>query len=371
MKASPVAQSAVPPEILPLTGLRFVAAAYVFAFHVEIRWPLPLAHPFDFVVGAGAAGMTLFFILSGYVLAYRYAGAPVQLKSYFINRLGRIYPVYLAAAALSAPVFLYQIAHAPHRLEKFLTLSLADLGLIQAWIPPAFSYWNNSGSWSISTEAFFYAMFPALLPVIGRFREFGWVLLFLYFLSLLPGLAHLAFREEQAAGLTIFYQMPIFRLPEFTIGIALYYVGRSWRARGADVAFCFAILTLFLGLALWQGPIFITNNWVVVPVMAVLVLSAGRSHSVVARLLSSPPMVWLGRWSYGFYSYQFVFLFLAMHWQKQLHLADRPVAVLVAGFAATTAVSAASYFLLEEPARKVIGRMGRGLSPAKELAQTV
>jgi len=60
-------------EILPLTGLRFVAAFYVFLFHIHIRWPLA-GQPFlKNVLDQGAVGMSLFFVLSGFVLAYRYA----------------------------------------------------------------------------------------------------------------------------------------------------------------------------------------------------------------------------------------------------------------------------------------------------------
>jgi hypothetical protein len=52
-------------EIFPLTGLRFVAAFYVFLFHIHIRWPIS-SHSFaKNVLDQGAIGMSLFFMLSG------------------------------------------------------------------------------------------------------------------------------------------------------------------------------------------------------------------------------------------------------------------------------------------------------------------
>ena len=90
-------------EILSLTGLRFVAAFYVFLFHIHIRWPIA-DHPFaKKVLDQGAIGMSLFFILSGFILAYRYADGRSTLKDYLINRFARIYPICAVAALVTLP----------------------------------------------------------------------------------------------------------------------------------------------------------------------------------------------------------------------------------------------------------------------------
>lgn len=90
-------------EILPLTGLRFVAAFYVFLFHIHIRWPLANDPFLNNILGQGAIGMSLFFMLSGFVLAYRYADGRTSLKDYLTNRFARIYPIYVAAALVTVP----------------------------------------------------------------------------------------------------------------------------------------------------------------------------------------------------------------------------------------------------------------------------
>ena len=51
-------------EVRPLTSLRFVAALYVFVFHIHIRWPVAGGW-MDGLLSSGAVGMSLFFMLSG------------------------------------------------------------------------------------------------------------------------------------------------------------------------------------------------------------------------------------------------------------------------------------------------------------------
>lgn len=141
-------------EIRSLTALRFVAALWVFLFHVDLRWPLELPRAVEGVVQQGAVGMSLFFILSGFVLAHNYA-APG--RKYLWSRFARIYPVYTLAALVTIPFFslngdvsVWQVAFA----------AVADVFMLQAWFPPLFPLWNFGASWSLSAEAFFYGVFP-------------------------------------------------------------------------------------------------------------------------------------------------------------------------------------------------------------------
>lgn len=77
-------------EIRPLTSLRFLAALWVFVFHIELRWPLGLPEPFGALIKHGAIGMSLFFILSGFVLGYTYVEGVKSIRSYAIRRFARI-----------------------------------------------------------------------------------------------------------------------------------------------------------------------------------------------------------------------------------------------------------------------------------------
>ena len=169
----------VDPEIYPLTGLRFVAAFYVFLFHIHIRWPLTHQPFVRNILDEGAIGMSLFFVLSGFVLAYRYADGRTPLRDYLINRFARIYPVYVVAAVVTLPwIGVGLDTGSPGELwaslARFAALIFANVFLIQAWFLQFFSYWNDGASWSIAVEAFFYVILPVVLPAFARFPCGGW-----------------------------------------------------------------------------------------------------------------------------------------------------------------------------------------------------
>ena len=67
-----VAKSPERREIAALTGLRFVAALLVVISHFPQIVPIDRLH--NTLVQQGAAGVTIFFVLSGFVLTYNYAG---------------------------------------------------------------------------------------------------------------------------------------------------------------------------------------------------------------------------------------------------------------------------------------------------------
>jgi len=90
-------------EIGQLTGLRFVAAAWVLIHHVSfvpVDTYAPYLAPLAPIAAAGPLGVDLFFVLSGFVLARayldRWAGAlrPRQLTAFLGARIARIWPLY-------------------------------------------------------------------------------------------------------------------------------------------------------------------------------------------------------------------------------------------------------------------------------------
>src|SRR5690242_14121324 len=83
-------------EIRALTGLRGVCAVWVMLFHAFFCAPF-FGTPLDWVLSAGHMGVDVFFVLSGFVLAYNYADATWTARSYgaFLRkRFARIYPVH-------------------------------------------------------------------------------------------------------------------------------------------------------------------------------------------------------------------------------------------------------------------------------------
>jgi len=361
-----------PGELRALTGLRFVAAFWVFLYHVQIRAPLVESGPGIGLLGQGAVGMTLFFLLSGFILAWRYRDGAFSPRTFLLNRAARLYPVYLLAALLTLPGFFGPLAGedvpALRMLLQGAVLVLTGALMLQAWFPQLFVFWNNSASWSLSAEAFFYAVFAL---VFARLRGLGPAALIAgglgaYALAVLPGLAHTVFPDRPAPGLQIVYAMPVFRLGEFLCGVclclALIRFGRpalpGWLAGAAALA-----------LGLWlarEGAVvapYVGHNWIAVPAIGLCVAAlAGGAGGVLA----TRPAVWLGRVSYCFYSFQLPVLWLTAPLRDAWGLSAPAWAGLA--LALLLAVSALGYHLVEEPARAWLRARGQTRHAAPGIA---
>ena len=362
-------------EILPLTGLRFVAALYVFLFHLHIRWPLAGQDFVASVLSQGAVGMTIFFMLSGYILAYRYDLAEVPLRDYALNRFARIYPVYVVAGLLTLPWIGVSLGGVSARdaflgFAQLCALVVANALLLQAWFPQMLGYWNIGASWSISTEAFFYLLFPLLLKHIRPLPivQLSGLIAIAYVLCVLPGFVSVAFRQPGPA-IWYYYSMPIFRLAEFVLGICAYFVvGHAYRLLGArlnKMAYAMiAISIVYLGLFGPRLPYYVTHNWLIVPAVFLTLLVLSRPDSIASRVMASTPMVWGGKVSYCFYSFQApIVLWLVSHHDALVQalplLADNRLVLIVAGVI-LIAISAVGYYFIEEPSRAAIRRRTRG-----------
>ncbi|QBF27618.1 acyltransferase [Pseudomonas tructae] len=351
-------------EILSLTGLRFVAALYVFVFHIQIRWPVTQIPFLKNIIEQGAVGMSVFFMLSGYLLMFNYSALSGGVKQYFINRFARIYPIYFVAGLITLPWLGLSFDGAWSEIGlntlKAAFIFFANIFIIQAWFPQLFGYWNNSGSWSISVEVFCYALLPALVPYLNRLSKRGvlWLLVGLYIASLMAGLSVKLF---EGYGLPVFYAMPIFRLPEFVMGACLYLIVKKWRAPATIwVVQLAAMLVMFIYLGVVGGwmPIYTGHHWIVMPVVALTIYTLAVGRGPITWILSRSLFVWFGKVSYCFYSFQALILFFLVSFHDRLinafpALANGKILTLTA-FICLTLLSALGYYLIEEPARRKI-----------------
>ena len=140
-----------------LTSLRFFAAFAVFLFHVDrlgIGWGL--AKLFEW----GYTGVTFFFVLSGFVLAWSF-GPHVSARTFWRRRVARIVPVYVVVTLVAVPLL------APMADSFRPGVLVADLLGVQAWSPDTtVVYGLNKASWSLSVEMFFYAVFPLVAVML-------------------------------------------------------------------------------------------------------------------------------------------------------------------------------------------------------------
>jgi peptidoglycan/LPS O-acetylase OafA/YrhL len=223
------------PRLPALTSIRFFAAFHVALFHMKeigvIRGPGWLAT----FAGIGYVGVSFFFVLSGFILVYTYAGRDIVLRDFWQTRFARIYPAYLFALLLTLPFWIFGALkmHIPmfdFGEHHFALATGLVLLLLQSWVPGAALSWN-AVSWSLSVEAFFYVLFPFLLMRFGKFsRKVLWTLIPACwivglaisggFLALRPTGAPYVSSADWSAAVNFVKFFPLVRLPEFLMGMA-------------------------------------------------------------------------------------------------------------------------------------------------------
>ncbi len=328
-----------------LTGLRFFAAAWVFAYHFLVLTVAGAPWWTARLQNAGHAAVSLFFVLSGFVLAYNY-GAPladgrVTRARFFWLRLARVWPLYALVALVEVPLALHA-GIAPGRIGA---ATAADLAGLQAWIP-AITFVGNTPGWSVSVELFFYLAFPWLATLAAR-RASACARSSSLGLPPLAAAATPALVSPASSAATFLKCGPLLRVPEFVVGIAL---GRAFlapprRSPPAAANALAAVATLAvvaLVLASAAVPRYFLHA-LLLPAFALLLWAVATGG---ARVLGSKPLALLGEASYGLYLMQMP-LYQALHGKYEW-----PLPRMVAFFALLVALSIVTHFAVEKPAQR-------------------
>ena len=376
-------------NLVPLTSIRFYFAFIVVLFHLIgfmngigfDTWP-PLIHG---IIYSGFLGVNFFFVLSGFILTHAYHGrldAPGSIRSFWLARFARIYPGYCIGFLLLLPMALYALMIAPDRgalLADAPAIALLDALLVQSWIPAAAIAWNGP-SWSLSTEAFFYAVFPL---AARRFDRMGVIAILLtalaiYCLSIGIGFyfALDPFSIANAIGrathlepayietIDIFYMyFPPARLPEFLFGClggVLFIRHRAWLRRwrwlclAAGLAGVTAAVDGLSGLL----PMSVWSNGLLMPFVMLVLWGLAESRSTI---LTHRLSRMLGEASFSLYIIHIPVWMLMT--KADLHLFQwqrySPWPFVLLYLAACIALSLLFLTLVETPLRRIIRNWGK------------
>jgi peptidoglycan/LPS O-acetylase OafA/YrhL len=292
--------------ITPLNALRFFAAVGVVVFHYG-RWSFPFTLPIlkTYVMNANT-GVTLFFVLSGFIMVHVYGKALSVLKKHAVvkfyrARIARIVPLYIGALLLT--VIPFYMLHKPVSTESFIL----HLFFLQAWVPNQ-SLTLNFTAWSLSVEMMFYALFPLLyvwslhLSQRARFLIVSVVWLVsnaitvAYMIALHPDL-------EQVKVIIKFF--PLLHLNSFLLGMiaGIWYATSKAKIRSVLVyaSILFLLVAPFLVSENMQA---IFHNGLFAPAFAVLIVAVAQSKNFFAKALSARPLILGGDMSYGIYLLQ-------------------------------------------------------------------
>lgn len=369
-----------------LTGLRFFAAAHVLVFHAGLRELSGVPEWLQNVAGHADLSVSLFFILSGFILTYNYFD-PVQgcrgSKAHFwAGRVARVYPIYALGLLLSVPQLVNDfVQQGESSFFARLAAALLVICLMQSWLPQTAWLWNFP-SWSLSDEAFFYWSFPWLVQRIRRLTHIQLLLgvAIVWLVAQLPAAAAqalgpdgLGYIEPQAMSLVArTVQMnPLLRVPDFAIGILL---GRLYLLRsgnrladpvGAERLGQFlsigGFVLLIAAVAVWgEYPFPVTlSRSLVAPFNAMLIYGLALGGGPLGNLLSTRGFVLLGNASYALYLLHVPVIFWTYTVAHKWFAATSPTtwAMFWADIVAAVGMSLLAFVLVEEPMRQLIRRV--------------
>ena len=129
----------------------------VFAYHAHALYRLTLPGPLAQIGFAGNRGVTIFFVISGYVLYGPMVARLPDLREYAIRRVSRIYPAYVVAVVGTA--LLLGLAFQPAYLGFLETMHLDDSTALMRV------------AWTLQAEVIYYAALPVAAWLLLRTRR--------------------------------------------------------------------------------------------------------------------------------------------------------------------------------------------------------
>lgn len=342
-----------------LDGLRCLSIVWVIGFHCQLT---------DFwhdVFRTGQYGVSLFFVISGFLittllLREQRANGEISLKAFYLRRTLRIFPLYYAALALYT-VLVVVVEHGQERADFFHNL-------------PFFATYTNNWfvdkdaservifafAWSLATEEQFYLAWPWIvrfskrwyLPVIA----ISGALAFDLCAEGAAALGWLGDEHSQTLRILTSIASPI------CAGCILAYIFD----RRASFRFAWRILGHRLSAPLALIAVGVTYAYQLEPVMILaMVLLVGacciRNDNGLARLLSNPPVRYVGMISYGIY----LLHMLAMNATKKIRH-EHDFLFLAIAFVMSIALASASYWFYEMPFLRFKNRFRRPGSPREK-----
>lgn len=307
-------------EVNAITGVRGIAALAIMLFHMSYSFKrapaleaiVPsLEHYYVF--------LDLFFIMSGFAVASGYARIFMErvdgtrVREFCIGRLIRIYPLHfltLAAAVALECAWWYGMQtgtwhtdFTPFDREGYTPLTVLTTALLlHAWGFHTKLTWNIP-SWYLSALFFAYLIFPfAMRASAWLSKSRPWLIVLIVGAALTMAL-HISFARGLSWG-----------LPDPSILRALFEV-----LLGAGIALIppvkmnaatKSVLQIVSAGAIIGIVHSNIHDYVLIPAFSLFIFSIREDDGIVARALSTHPMLWLGRISFSLFMMHWIMLVL-------------------------------------------------------------
>lgn len=311
-------------------------------------WEIP-------AIWLGRHAVSLFFVLSGFILSYHYTLRKTPLKRYFLHRALRIYPMLLFAVAAGATMYAGNFnvfALSNIFLPQIMGVNALNLG-VMGWV-----------LWSIPLELLMYLLLPSFLILIRYQGEKSIlhlliacnVLLFIgtcvtsdvFKLSYYSGMARgVEFLCGVAAG------SYLARTPEYTV------TDKTMAPLSVLVAVLFSVLVTKMGSwesnAVWTAFLPLLNG-IVFAHMLLVCCASPSGEGKASQLFAS-----IGKISFSIYLLHGLVITVLMNWGWKIEIVDNlPLSLVLTGlllvFPITLLIATITYHAIEKPFLDLRGR---------------
>ena len=351
-----------------IDSLRALAVLAVIIYHVDVNY-LP----------GGFLGVDLFFVLSGYLISsliikeYRKTGS-LNLYNFYIRRARRLLPAvyFMITVGLVVMVLFNEVLLRKSHLD-------AIFGYIYSsnwwYIFHKLDYFDSFGAqspfkhlWSLAIEEQFYMVFPLLFLLVNRKKKskdgtyilnknFLYVVLGLILVSLIAHI--LLFDINNISRIYFGTDTRAFSLLVGVVGAILYPMERLHAKVTPQQNMLYSVVSLVSIATLITVMIYTSEyntllyrgGFLLVAILGLIVIiSSGKQHTLMSRLLSFKPVVFIGKISYSLYLWHFPVLVLTTPVSE---IGNPNIFFVILRIVLTFAVAIVSYVFVETPIRKL------------------
>ena len=351
-----------------IDSLRALAVLAVIIYHVDVNY-LP----------GGFLGVDLFFVLSGYLISsliikeFRKTGT-VNLYNFYIRRARRLLPAvyFMITIGLVVMVLFNEVLLRKSHLD-------AIFGYIYSsnwwYIFHKLDYFDSFGAqspfkhlWSLAIEEQFYMIFPLLFLLVNRKKKskdgtyklnknFLYVVLGLILVSLIAHI--LLFDINNISRIYFGTDTRAFSLLVGVVGAILYPMERLHAKVTPQQNMIYSVVSLVSIATLITVMIYTSEyntllyrgGFLLVAVLGLIVIiSSGKQHTLMSRLLSFKPVVFIGKISYSLYLWHFPVLVLTTPVSE---IGNPNIIFVILRVILTFILATASYVFVETPIRKL------------------
>ena len=351
-----------------IDSLRALAVLAVIIYHVDVNY-LP----------GGFLGVDLFFVLSGYLISsliikeFRKTGT-VNLYNFYIRRARRLLPAvyFMITVGLVVMVLFNEVLLRKSHLD-------AIFGYIYSsnwwYIFHKLDYFDSFGAqspfkhlWSLAIEEQFYMIFPLLFLLVNRKKKskdgtyklnknFLYVVLGLILVSLIAHI--LLFDINNISRIYFGTDTRAFSLLVGVVGAILYPMERLHAKVTPQQNMIYSVVSLVSIATLITVMIYTSEyntllyrgGFLLVAILGLIVIiSSGKQHTLMSRLLSFKPVVFIGKISYSLYLWHFPVLVLTTPVSE---IGNPNIIFVILRVILTFILATASYVFVETPIRKL------------------